>query len=170
MARSTAEGGGAEATTLIFPTGDAWGELLRAKQSAKTKAASANGVYSKTLSRLVNDQHMDRKAASIVAALDAIEEPEDLHVTIHHLIDGLKKTGLLERAMAVPDLFDNPDAGALESVAAAGAKAARSKKPPNGAAGKSGSKKRDGDKVVQIGAAARAVTERAGEETPPKAH
>lgn len=166
MAKTTGEGGGDSATTLIFPTGDAWNEMLRSKQSAKTKASSANGTYSKVLTRLVKDQHMDRKAAGIIATLDAIEDPEDLHVTVHHLIDGLKKTGLLERAMAVPDLFDNPDADAVEKVAAAGAKAARAKQ--NG----DGKKKPDGKgaDVVKIGTAARAVVEKAGEESPPKTH
>lgn len=156
MAKSTGDGGGdTEATTLIFPTKKSWEEAREAKATAKKRAASANGVFSKTLTRLVDEGHMDRRAARMVLALDAIEDDEDLHVTVYHLIDGMKKLGILERAMAAPDMFDNPDAGALEQVAAAGAKKAKKNRKNKGG-------EDDQTNVTQIGAAARAVAEKAG--------
>src|ERR1700722_5820620 len=102
MARSpaTGEGSVAEATTLIFPKKSAWEEAAEAKRTAKKRSSSANGTWSKTLARLVEEQHRDRKAAAIVLKLDAIEDDSDLHVTVFHVIDGLKKLGILKRASA----------------------------------------------------------------------
>jgi hypothetical protein len=91
MARSPATGEGSvtEATTLIFPKKSAWEEAQEAKRTAKKRASSANGTWSKTLTRLVEEEHMDRRAAQIVLKLDAIEDDIDLHTTIFHVIDGL---------------------------------------------------------------------------------
>lgn len=152
MAKSTTTGE-TEATTLVFPKKSAWDELVEAKATAKKRASSANGTFSKVMARLVETEHMDRRAARIVAQLDAIEDPEDLHVTFHHLLDGIKKLKIDERAMAAPDMFAdvNPQA------AAAGAKAAKQQK--------GGSKKKgepDLTNVTQIGDAARKVAEEAG--------
>ena len=120
MARSPANGEGSkvEATTLIFPKKSAWEELAEAKVAAKKKASSANGVFSKVVGRLVEEEHMDRRAARIVLALHLIEEDEDLHVAVFHLIDGMKKLGILNRAMATEDMFDDRkiDAEALDEV------------------------------------------------------
>lgn len=155
MARSTAEGGGVEATTLIFPKKSSWDEMCEAKALAKKRSSSANGSFSKVLARLVETDHMDRRASAILAKLDAIEDDEDLHTTVFHLVDGLKKRGILKRAMAQEDLFNNPDIEALEKVAAAGVKNAKGRKK-NGAASASG------DNVTSIGQAARRVVEAAG--------
>lgn len=157
MAKATGEGGGTEATTLIFPTKKSWEEVREAKVTAKKRSSSANGTFSKVLARLVEEQHMDRRAARIVLALDAIEDDEDLHVAVFHLIDGMKKLGILERAMAAPDMFDNPDGEALEKVAAAAAKAAKVKKKKGAEAGAD-----DDTNVHHIGDAARKVVEKAG--------
>lgn len=157
MARSPADGNGSqpEATTLVFPKKGAWEELAEAKASAKKKSSSANGVFSKCVARLVEEEHMDRRAARIVLALYMIEEDEDLHVTMFHLMDGIKKLGLLKRAMAPEDMFDDRrvDASVADAVKAP---KARGKKNP----GVSGDELPDN--VTRIGDAARAVAEQAG--------
>ena len=147
-------------STLIFPKKSAWEEAAEAKKQAKKRASSANGSFSKTMSRLVEEDHMDRKAASIVLKLDAIEDPDDLHVVVHHVIDGLKKLGVLKRALAQEELFDEHkiDEGAVE-----GAAPKRRGRPPGG--GKKGvAIEPDMTNVTHIGdAAARVVAEAAGE-------
>lgn len=157
MARSPANGEGseAEATTLVFAKKSTWEELLEAKRTASKRSKSANGTYSTTLTRLVDDGHMDRRAARMVLALDAIEDDSDLHVTIHHMFDGLKKLGILKRAMAQEELFSDHqiDPGSI-------AASVKGKKKPQGAA-KVGDG--TGDNVTPIGEAARKVAERAGE-------
>jgi uncharacterized protein YfaP (DUF2135 family) len=144
--------GSTEATTLIFPKKSAWEELVSARAQAKKRAQSANGTYSKVLARLVEEEHMDRRAARILLVLDGIEDPEDLHVTFHHLMDGIAKLKLDERAMAQPNMFTAP----TPSTAAAGAKNAKGK----------GKGKKDAEpdmtNVTAIGEAARKVTEAAG--------
>lgn len=156
MARSPANGEGSatEATTLIFPKKSAWEELLEAKRQAKKRASSANGTYSKVVARLVEEEHVDRRAARMLCSLDQIEDDADLHVTLHHLIDGLKKTGLMKRALAQEEMFD--DNKIDETVTAAAGKGKNRKKHPGV----------NGDElpanVTQIGDAARKVTEAAG--------
>lgn len=159
MARSPANGEGSqpEATTLIFPKKSAWEEAAEAKATAKKKSSSANGVFSKILARLVEEEHMDRRAARMVLALNAIEEDEDLHVTLFHLFDGIKKLGLLKRAMAPEDLFDDRkiDAGVADQVS----------KPKGGRGGKKNAGVTGEDlpeNVTRIGDAARTVAESAG--------
>jgi hypothetical protein len=155
MARSPANGEGSvtEATTLIFPKKSAWETMLEAKRLAKKRSSSANGTFSKELARLVEEEHMDRRAARIVAALDAIEDDSDLHVTVHHLIDGLKKTGVMKRALAQEEMFD--DHKIDEEVSAKPRGGGRKKKP-----GVSGDDLPEN--VTRIGDSARAVAESAG--------
>jgi hypothetical protein len=145
-----------EQTTLIFPKKTAWEECRDAKAQAKKRSSSANGTFSKVLARLIEEEHMDRRAAKIVLQIDAIEDDADLHITVHHVLDGLKKLGVMKRAMAQEELFDEhkvPDADA-------GA-------PANGKK-TSGRKKADAKadtgpgNVTQIGTAARKVAESAG--------
>jgi hypothetical protein len=154
MAKS---GGATEATTLIFPKQSDWKEIAEAKRTAKKRAQSANGTYSSALADKVENAHMDRRAARIVLALDAIEDDEDLHVTVHHIIDGMKKLGILKRAMAQEEMFDEHkiDDEALTRAATKGARNAKA--GPKGGGG--GSKKGN---VVSIGDAARQVAEQAG--------
>ncbi|MHB8272010.1 hypothetical protein [Bradyrhizobium sp.] len=103
---------------------------------------------------------MDRRAARIVISLDLIEDDADLHVTIFHLIEGLKKRGLLKRAMAQEELFDSDkiDGGALSAAETAIGKKPRKRK---GASGDDISEAMGGN-VTSIGDAARKVTETAG--------
>lgn len=137
MARSAGADGGseAEATTLEFPSKRAWGDLAEAKRISAKRSSSANGTYSKALTKAVRDEHFDRTAAGIVFKLNEIEDDSDLHTTVHHLLDGMVKLGVLERAMIGDDyeLFGEHKVG--ESVkrakAAAGKKAPA--KPGNGA-------------------------------------
>ena len=171
MARSPADGAGSKiaATTLIFPKKSEWTEAAEAKALAKKRSSLANGAFSKVLARLVEECHMDRKAAAIVLKLKAIEDNDDLHVTVHHMIDGLKKLGILDRAMAQEEMFDEHqiDGGALDDAQAAlEAKPTTTKRrgrPPGG------SKKPqpvdyDTTNVTHIGdAAARVVAEAVGE-------
>ncbi len=160
MAKST-ETGTTEATTLIFPKKSAWEEMAEAKRQAKKRSSSANGTFSKTVARLVEEEHMDRRAARIVLALDAIEDEEDLHVTVFHIIDGMKKLGILKRAMAQEEMFDDNkiDTAALASAAVKRAKGGRK---PKGATGDDLSAAMADGKVTQIGDAARRVAEAAG--------
>jgi hypothetical protein len=165
MARSPATGDGShtEATTLIFPKKSAWDELIEAKVTAKSRAGKANGVFSKTVSRLVEEEHMDRRAARIIVALDLIEDDSDLHVTVHHVIDGMKKRGILKRAMAQEEMFDEHkiddefDSGAEGDAPKAGKRRGR---PPG--SGKKASEP-DMTNVTSIGEAARSVAEAAGD-------
>lgn len=163
MARSPANGEGSktEATTLIFPKKTAWEEAAEAKATAKKRSSSANGTFSKVMARLVEEDHMDRKAAAIVLKLHAIENDDDLHVTVHHVIDGLKKLGILKRAMAQEEMFDEHkiDADAVEGTP--GPK--RRGRPPGGSK-KGADVEVDMTNVTHIGdAAARVVAEAAGE-------
>lgn len=157
MARSPAGGEGSvtEATTLVFPKKSVWEELQEAKRTASKRSKSANGTYSSTLTRLVDDEHMDRRAARMVLAIGAIEDDSDLHTTVHHLIDGLKKLGILKRAMAQEEMFgeNQIDTGAV----ARGVKKAK------------GAKVDDDTNVTKIGDSARKVAERAGEPAAPGA-
>lgn len=167
MARSPANGEGSktEATTLIFPKKSAWEEAAEAKIQAKKRSSSANGTFSKVLARLVEEDHLDRRAAAIVLKLNAIENDDDLHVIVHHVIDGLKKLGILKRAMAQEEMFDEHkiDADAVEGTP--GQK--RRGRPPGG--GKKGAAadaepEDDMTNVTRLGdAAARVVAEAAGE-------
>ena len=117
MARSPTKDGGSsevEATTLNFPKKTAWEELQAGKQQQRNRAGKANGTFSQLVTRLVKDEHMDRAAASIVLKLDAIEDDGDLHTTMHHLLDGCAKLGILKRAMISDalELFDDHKIGA----------------------------------------------------------
>lgn len=157
MARSPAKGEGSvtEATTLIFPKKSAWDELLEAKAQAKKRASSANGTYSKVVARLVEEEHMDRRAARMLCALAAIEDDADLHVTVHHLIDGMKKTGVMKRALAQEELFSEHKID--EEATTQGAKGGRGRKKHAGVSGDELP-----PNVTSIGDAARKVTEQAG--------
>lgn len=165
MARSTGEGGGTEATTLIFPKKSDWDSLAEAKRTASKRSKSANGTYGKELTRLVEQCNMDRRAAKLVLSLDAIEDDGDLHVTVFHLIDGLKKLGVLKRAMAQEEMFDEHkiDTAALAAAGTKGAKggAAKGGKKGQGATGDDVSNAMGGN-VTKIGDAARKVAEQAG--------
>lgn len=166
MARSPAGGGEGsvtEATTLIFPKKSTWEELQEAKRTSSKRSKSANGTYSTTLTRLVDDGHMDRRATRIVLAIDAIEDDSDLHVTVHHVIDGLKKLGILKRAMAQEEMFAEHQIDTA-TLAAAGAKG--TKKQREAAAKAAAAAPASGGNVTQIGDAARKVAERAGEQLP----
>lgn len=166
MARSPANGEGSktEATTLIFPKKSAWDEMAEANALRKKRSSSANGTYSKVLARLVEEEHVDRRAASIVMKLDAIENDDDLHVTVFHLIDGLKKRGILKRAMAQEEMFDEHK---IDDSVVDGAAPKRRGRPPGG--GKKGAAadaepEDDMTNVTRLGdAAARVVAEAAGE-------
>jgi hypothetical protein len=163
MARSPANGAGsvAEATTLIFPKQSVWQDLAKTKRETKKRAASHTGIYGAAVKNAVEKDHIDRKALSIVLKLEAMED-DDLHVTVHHMIDGMKKLGVLKRAMAQEEMFDDHkiDADALETAAG--------KKAGKGAAGsrkggtKGGGRAPRASNVVQIGDAARQVAEAAG--------
>lgn len=162
MARSPAKGGGGsvtEATTLIFPKKGDWEAAQEAKRTAKKRATSANGTWSKELARLVEDCHMDRRAARIVLAIDAIEDDSDLHVTVHHVIDGLKKLGILKRAMAQEEMFTEHQIDANAEVAKP--TTGRGGRKPKGATGEDLNAAMGGN-VTTIGAAARRVAEAAG--------
>lgn len=161
MAKSTGEGGGTEATTLIFPKKSDWDAASEAKRTAKKRSASANGTFSKELSRLVDECHMDRRAARIVLQIDAIEDDADLHVTVFHVIDGLKKLGTLKRAMAQEEMFDDRK---IDTAAVAGAsvRAAKGAGKKNGKDADAAKPTASGATVHPIGDAARKVAEQAG--------
>ncbi len=161
MARSPAKGGTGsvtEATTLIFPKQSVWQDLAKTKRETKKRAASHTGIYGSAVKNAVEKDHVDRKALGIVLKLDEMED-DDLHVTVHHMIDGMKKLGILKRAMAQEEMFDEHkvDGDALEEVAAA-RKGGRGKKGPKGGGGRAPR----ASNVVQIGDAARQVAEAAG--------
>lgn len=139
MARSAGGDGKsseAEATTLHFATKTAWEELEQVKRQTSKRSKSANGTYGKTLTRLVKDEHMDRKAAGIVLALAEIEDDSDLHVTVHHVLDGMAKLGVLRRAMVSDalELFDEHKVGPAVRRAREAAGAKKPDRKANGAA------------------------------------
>jgi hypothetical protein len=145
MARSAgAEGKSSEveATTLNFGTKTAWEELATAKRQASNRAASANGTYGKLLTKMVKEQHMDRTAVAMALKLAAIEDDSDLHVTVHHLLDGLAKLGVLQRAMVSDELelFDEHKVAPAVKRAKEAAKAGKGPKPDK----KGGDKKANG--------------------------
>src|SRR6202453_5149383 len=109
MARSVPSGGGSsvtEATTLIFPKKSIWEDLAKTKRETKKRSQSQSGIYGAAVKEAVEKNHVDRKALAIVLKLEAMED-DDLHVTMFHLIDGIKKLGLIKRAMATEDMFDD---------------------------------------------------------------
>lgn len=169
MARSVPAGGGSsvtEATTLIFPKKSIWEDLAKTKRETKKRQQSQAGIYGAAVKDAVEKEHVDRKALAIVLKLEAMDD-EDLHVTMFHMIDGLKKLGVLTRAMAQEEMFDEhtPDAGALDGVkppkAKKTAKAPKGGKKHKGATGDDLSAAMGGN-VTQIGTAARKVAEQAG--------
>lgn len=165
MARSPANGDGShiEQTTLIYPKKGAWDSLVETKVATRKKAQSANGTFSKELARLVEEEHMDRRAARILLQLELIEDDEDLHVTLHHLFDGIKKRGILKRAMAPEDLFDKKEIDTSVMDATSGRKGGPAKNGTRG--GKKGAGVTGEDlpeNVTHIGDAARKVAETAG--------
>ena len=100
MARSVPKGGGSsvtEATTLIFPKKTIWEDLAKTKRATKKRSQSQSGIYGAAVKDAVEKEHVDRKALAIVLKLEAMDD-EDLHVTMFHIIDGLKKLGILTRA------------------------------------------------------------------------
>ena len=172
MARSPAKDGKAsvtEATTLIFPKKSIWEDLAKTKRETKKRAQSQSGIYGAAVKDAVEKEHVDRKALAIVLKLEAMDD-EDLHVTLHHIIDGLKKLGILMRAMAQEEMFDEhkidpgdlggdkPPRGGKKATAAKPAKGSRKHK---GATGDDLSAAMGGN-VTQIGTAARRVAEAAG--------
>jgi hypothetical protein len=162
MARSVPSGGGSsvtEATTLIFPKKSVWEDLAKTKRETKKRAQSQSGIYGAAVKEAVEKEHVDRKALAIVLKLDAMDD-EDLHVTMFHLIDGLKKLGILTRAMAQEEMFDEhrTDDGALDD----GPSAPKGKKSEAKAKAKPNGRGKKGDNVVHIGDAARSVAEQAG--------
>jgi hypothetical protein len=176
MARSPAKGSGSvtEATTLIFPTKSTWEDLAKTKRETTKRAQSQTGMFGQAVKDAVETKHIDRKALAMVLKLDSLDD-ETLHVTMFHLIDGCKKLGIMKRAMAQEEMFDEnrTDADAFET-AKAPKKAAAGKKNGKGAAGKSangnGRKRHPGvtgaeleENMKSIGEAARTVAETAGE-------
>jgi hypothetical protein len=163
MARSVPAGGGSsvtEATTLIFPKKSIWEDLAKTKRETKKRQQSQAGIYGAAVKDAVEKEHVDRKALAIVLKLEAMDD-DDLHVCVFHMIDGMKKLGILTRAMAQEEMFDDHkvDASALDGVKPPKAKAARGRPKANGKAPRAGKK---GDNVVHIGDAARSVAEQAG--------
>lgn len=169
MARSPATGAGSqpEATTLIFPKKSIWEDLAKTKRETKKRAQSQSGIYGAAVKDAVEKEHVDRKALAIVLKLEGMDD-EDLHVTVFHIIDGMKKLGILKRAMAQEEMFDEHK---VDIDAVAGVKAAKAAKaaPKNGN-GKNGkaakppkTPKKASPGLVPIGEAAREVAEAAGE-------
>lgn len=169
MARSVPKGGGSsvtEATTLIFPKKSIWEDLAKTKRETKKRQQSQAGIYGAAVKEAVEKEHVDRKALAIVLKLESMDD-EDLHVTMYHMIDGLKKLGILTRAMAQEEMFDehkiNPgDLGGVKSPSGKKAAApAKGKRKHKGVTGDDLSAAMGGN-VTQIGAAARKVAEAAG--------
>jgi hypothetical protein len=172
MARSPAKGTGSvtEATTLIFATKTTWEDLAKTKRETTKRAQSQTGQFGAAVKDAVETKHIDRKALGIVLKLDSLDD-ETLHVTMFHIIDGCKKLGILKRAMAQEEMFDENriDAEALETVQKPKKATAAGKKNGNGGTTK-GRKKHPGvtgaeldDNIRSIGEAARSVAETAGE-------
>lgn len=176
MARSPAKGSASvtEATTLIFPAKSTWEDLAKTKRETTKRAQSQTGMFGQAVKDAVEKKHIDRKALSIILNLDKLDD-ETLHVTVFHMIDGMKKLGILERAMAQEEMFetDKIDAKALDDVKAPKKTANGKKNTSNvvdmkGGKGK-GRKRHPGvsgdelDGVRTIGEAARDVLESAGE-------
>lgn len=172
MARSPAKGTGSvtEATTLIFAPKSVWEDLAKTKRETTKRAQSQTGQFGAAVKDAVETKHIDRKALGIVLKLDSLDD-ETLHVTMFHLIDGCKKLGILKRAMAQEEMFDEDkiDAEALETVKEPKKAAAAGKKNGNDGAAKV-RKKHPGvtgaeldANIKSIGEAARTVTEAAGE-------
>lgn len=170
MARSPAKGQASvtEATTLIFPTKSTWEELAKTKRETSKRARSQTGMFGQEVKAAVETKHVDRKALGIVLKLESMDD-ETLHVVVFHMIDGMKKLGILERAMAQEEMFesDRIDAKALDGVKAP-KKAASGKK--NGKPAGNGGRKPRGisgadlpEGMGTIGEAARDVAEAAGE-------
>jgi hypothetical protein len=149
-------GGKTEATTLIFPKKSIWEDLAKTKRETKKRMQSQSGIYGSAVKEAVEKEHVDRKALSIVLKLDAMDD-DDLHVTMFHVIDGLKKLGILKRAMAQEEMFDEDriDDEALDKV-----KKPRKAGEKNGA----GKGRKAAAGLEQIGTAARSVAETAGDE------
>jgi hypothetical protein len=161
MARSPAIGSGSvtEATTLTFPKKSIWEDLAKTKRETKKRAQSQSGIYGAAVKDAVEKEHVDRKALAIVLKLDGMDD-EDLHVTVFHIIDGMKKLGILKRAMAQEDMFDDQkiDTDALDAVKPPkAAKKATAEKPP-------AKPKKSGAGLTLVGDAARDVAEAAGSE------
>jgi hypothetical protein len=171
MARSVPKGGGSsvtEATTLVFPKKSIWEDLAKTKRETKKRSQSQSGIYGAAVKDAVEKEHVDRKALAIVLKLEAMDD-EDLHVTVFHIIDGLKKLGILTRAMAQEEMFEEhkADTYALINGPTAGKKTSAAK-PPKGRPRKHKGATGDdlnaamGGNVTPIGAAARRVAEAAG--------
>lgn len=162
MARSPATGEGSrpEATTLIFPKKSILEDLAKIKRETKKRMQSQSGIYGNAVKEAVEKEHVDRKALSIVLKLEAMDD-DDLHVVVFHMIDGMKKLGILKRAMAQEEMFDEDqiDGGALDAAEKAMKKAKNGKGRPKGSknAAKAGG-------LEPIGTAARSVAETAGDE------
>jgi hypothetical protein len=152
MARKPPEEADVEQTTLIFPKKTILEELAETKRTTTTRAQAATGKFGAAVKTAVETEHVDRKALGIALKLWAMED-DDLHVTLFHLMDYIKKLGVTKRAMAQEEMFEEhkTDLAAAES----GGKKTRAKK---------GDAKADTGpgNVTQIGTAARKVAESAG--------
>jgi hypothetical protein len=141
----------AEQSTLIFPKKTILEELAETKRTTTTRAQAATGKFGAAVKTAVESEHVDRKALGIALKLWAMED-DDLHVTLFHLMDYIKKLGITKRAMAQEEMFEEHKTD-LAAVGSAG-------KKPRG--GKKADAKADAGNVTQIGAAARKVAESAG--------
>ena len=163
MARSPANGEGsvAEQTTLIFPKKSELEELLNTKRQSKKRSQSASGTYSKALASAIEHGHVSRFAFSHAAAFADLDD-EKLHVEVFHFIDYLKKMGVMKRAMAQEEMFDEhkADTGALDE--AAGGKGGRGGGRRKKSEPAVGATEELPGNVSRLGDHARTVSEQAG--------
>lgn len=137
---------GGHETTLVLTPKSTLEELAKAKRDTKKRVQSMNGTLGEKIAAATENKHLDKKAFSIACALDQLDD-ERLHVTYFNLLYYLDALGVEKRATAQEELFVN---GGTDEE-------------DEDAPGKKGGKDK-GATVTPIGKAARAVTEKAGDE------
>lgn len=119
------------ATTLLFPAKSVVEKLSKAKRDTRKRVRDINDEFGKKFAKGVDEEHGDRRALNILFNLDSLDDKQ-LHVTWMHLMKGAEDLGIVARATAQGELFENGEDD-------------------------------DNDNVTKIGAAARKVSEKAGE-------
>lgn len=132
-------------TTLLMPDSDVVQSLAKAKLKLQKSNATSGGELGEKIGKAVENKHLDRKAFSIACQFNKMQDhdKEKMAITYFHLLRYLKDLNIPSIAEEHKGMFEAEETGP-------------------------GVKGADGDdaggNVTHIGAAARKVAERAGEQ------
>lgn len=102
--------GAAHKTTILMTPKSTLEDLIKEKRNAKKRTQSISGKLGEIIAKACEDKHLDRKAFSIAAQMDAMDD-ERLHLTYYNLLYYLDALGITKRATQQEEMFE-PGEGA----------------------------------------------------------